>query len=104
MDLLSSLLPLGTSFRVEDLAVDAPAQQVTVELQAIATSRPCPSRQMPAERIHSHYQRTVADLPWAELVVRLRLYVRTFFCDNAACRCKVFSGLRRTANVLACRS
>src|SRR5262245_48139662 len=60
---------LDTCLRVEDLAVDTQAQAVTVELQAIAPCCPCPSCQLPAQRIHSHYRRTVADLPWAELVV-----------------------------------
>jgi transposase len=90
MDLLPCLLPLGTSLRVNDLAVDADADALTVELEAIAPSCPCPSCQLPAERIHSHYHRTVVDLPWAELVVRLSLHVRKFFCDNAACVRKVF--------------
>src|SRR5262249_12119857 len=91
MELLPSLLPLDASLRVEDLAMDTEAHTVTVKLQAIATSCLCPSCQLPADRIHSHYRRTVADLPWAELVVRLSLHVRKFFCDNAACVRKVFT-------------
>jgi transposase len=91
MDLLPSLLPLGTSLRVENLAVDTEAQALTIELQAIAPSCPCPSCQQPAARIHSYYHRTVADLPWAELVVHLCLHVRKFFCDNAVCVRKVFT-------------
>lgn len=91
MDLLSCILPLGTSLCIEDLAVDTQAQEVTVELEAIAPSCPCPSCQMPAERIHSHYRRTLADLPWASLIVRLSLLVRKFFCDNAACPRKIFT-------------
>jgi transposase len=91
MDLLPDLLPLGTSLRVLDLVVDAAAQEVTVELAAIAVTCPCPSCQEPATRIHTHYQRTVADLPWAKLMVRLHLHVRKFFCDNAACQRKVFT-------------
>src|SRR5919109_937947 len=91
MDLLPYLLPLGTSLRVENLAVNAEAQQVTVELEAITPSCPCPCCQLPAERIHSHYRRTVADLPWANLIVSLYLHVRKFFCDNATCPRKVFT-------------
>jgi hypothetical protein len=63
MDLLPDLLPLGTSLRVLDLVVDAAAQEVTAEVAATAATCPCPSCQEPATRIHSHYQRTVADLP-----------------------------------------
>ncbi len=91
MDLLPYLLPLGTSLRVENLTVDGDTQQVTVAVQAIAASCPCPSCQTPAMRIHSHYGRTVADLPWADRVVRLLLHVRKFFCDNATCPRKIFT-------------
>src|SRR5581483_5227188 len=91
MDLLPYLLPLGTTLRVHALAINAEAQTVTVELEATAPNCPCPSCQQPAERIHSHYRRTVADLPWASLTVSLYLHVRKFFCDNATCPRKVFS-------------
>lgn len=91
MDLLPYLLPLGTSLRVNDLTIDVEVQRVTVELEAIVASCLCPSCQRPSERIHSHYQRTVADLPWTDLVVRLCLHVRKFFCDNATCVRKVFT-------------
>jgi transposase len=109
MDLLPYLLPLGTRLRVNDLAIDTEAQMVTVELQTTAPNCLCPACQRPAERIHSHYQRTVADLPWADLVVHLCLHVRKFFCDNATCVRKIFTerlpGLvapwaRRTARLM----
>jgi len=91
VDLRPDLLPVGTSLRSEELAVDDEAQEIVSELPSMAASCPCPSCQLPAARIHSHYQRTIADLPWAELVVRLRLPVRKCFCDNAACPRKVFT-------------
>lgn len=91
MDLLSHLLPLGTGLRVADLAIDAEHTTITVDLHAIADACPCPVCHQPMARIHSHYQRTMADLPWADLVVRLRLSVRKFFCDNAACIRKIFT-------------
>lgn len=80
MDLLPYLLPLGTSLQVTKLLSDSDGQTLTVELEAIAPDSPCPCCQLPAQRIHSHYQRTVADLPWADLVVTLHLLVRKFFC------------------------
>jgi transposase len=91
MDLLPALLPLGTSFRVGELVIDADAHEVIVELDAIAPGCPCPSCQQLAERIHSHYWRSVVDLPWAALLVHLHLHVRKFFCDNPACPRKVFT-------------
>ncbi len=91
MDLLPHLLPLGTSLRVENLSIDGDTRMVRVELQAITSHCPCPSCQQPTARVHSHYQRTIADLPWADVGVRLRLHVRKFFCDNAACMRKIFT-------------
>lgn len=91
MDLLPYLLPLGTSFRVEGLVIDTDAHEVTVELDAIAASCPCPSCHHLAERVHSHYWRSVVDLPWAALLVHLHLHVRKFFCDNQACPRKIFT-------------
>src|SRR5260370_6025914 len=33
----------------------------------------------------------VADLPWAGCALRLELYVRRFFCQNQACRRRIFT-------------
>jgi len=44
-----------------------------------------------ARRIHSHYQRTLADLPWAQYRVCLQLRVRKWFCANRHCRRRIFT-------------
>jgi transposase len=46
---------------------------------------------MPAQRIHSHYARTLTDLPWAQYRVRLQLRVRKWFCANPACVRRIFT-------------
>ena len=46
---------------------------------------------MPARRIHSCYERTLADLPWAEYHVRIQLRVRKWFCRNRHCRRRIFT-------------
>ena len=46
---------------------------------------------MPAQRIHSSYERTLADLPWAEYRVRLQLRGRKWFCRNRHCRRRIFT-------------
>lgn len=51
----------------------------------------CPVCGGSSEKIHSRYQRRVADLPWAEKQVHLQLAVRRFFCREANCKRKVFS-------------
>ena len=42
-------------------------------------------------RVHSRYNRTVTDLPWASIPVQLRLQVRKFFCHNTQCERSIFT-------------
>jgi hypothetical protein len=44
-----------------------------------------------ARRLHSRYERTLADLPWAGWTVRLELGVRKLFCDNPDCGRRIFT-------------
>jgi transposase len=41
--------------------------------------------------VHSRYTRTLADLPWQGVPVRVRLRVRRFFCDTLACSRRIFT-------------
>lgn len=43
-----------------------------------------------AKRAHSRYERTLADLPWSDQTVSIRLRVRRMFCDNIQCKRRVF--------------
>jgi transposase len=45
---------------------------------------------MPSDRIHSHYRRTVADLPSHDRPIALRLSVRRFRCTNSTCPQRIF--------------
>ena len=91
MDLLPYLLPLGDSLRVTGLVIDGDAQTVCVELETIESGGLCPCCQHRTERRHSRYRRCIADIPWAELIVRLHVHVRKFFCDNPTCRRTIFT-------------
>ena len=51
----------------------------------------CPDCRTCSSRVHSHYQRTLKDLPSSGLPVHLRLHVRRFFCDNPSCWRKTFA-------------
>ncbi|HEY9436758.1 MAG TPA: ISL3 family transposase [Blastocatellia bacterium] len=62
-------------------------------IMVVTTSRPqvpCPECQQLSSRVHSRYQRSVIDLPWGEITVRLELQTRKFFCDNDECRQRIF--------------
>ncbi|MBA3822945.1 MAG: ISL3 family transposase [Ktedonobacterales bacterium] len=72
------------------LAVESTEEMVTIYLQSLRLAASCPLCQHEATRIHSHYPRTVADLPGGARRVRLRLQVQKFFCDHPDCPRKVF--------------
>src|SRR5688500_16818980 len=44
-----------------------------------------------SEAMHSHYRRTIADLPWGGHTVRLLLRVRKFFCRQPTCARRIFT-------------
>jgi len=90
-EVLSCLLPDLTTLHLDACHVDAAAAQITLLVRSTAASVPCPHCAVPARRIHSHYARTLADLPWAAYRVRLQLRVRKWFCRNRACRRRIFT-------------
>lgn len=50
----------------------------------------CPQCQTINTKVHSRYERTIADLPWAGVNVRIRLRARKFFCPNSECVQRIF--------------
>ena len=44
-----------------------------------------------ARRTHSRYERRLADLPWGEYRVAIRLKVRRLFCGNVRCERRIFA-------------
>ncbi len=51
----------------------------------------CPVCAKVAQRVHSRYKRTLADLPWGTWRITWQLRVRKFFCDNEACHRQIFT-------------
>jgi transposase len=83
-DLCSRLFAaVPDTIRLERLEVAEAA--IGVILTTTTASAPCPTCGTLATRIHSHYDRTLADLLWASTPVQLRLIVQRFFCDQASC-------------------
>jgi transposase len=50
----------------------------------------CPRCHRPSARVHSYYTRTVADLPWHGVVVRLHLRARRLRRRNSLCLTRIF--------------
>lgn len=63
---------------------------LTISAVSTQTSICCPLCLSVGTRVHSHYTRTIADLPCAGQPVRLLVQVRKFFCDVKACARKIF--------------
>ena len=51
----------------------------------------CPDCAAPSLRVHSRYERMVADLPWQGRTVTLRVLTRRFRCLNPDCPRATFS-------------
>jgi transposase len=85
---VKALLALPKGFEVTSIEVtDDVLTIAVVSTQAHPT---CPLCGSPAWRVHSHYTRTVADLPCVGQHVRLLLHVRKYFCDVTTCARKIF--------------
>jgi hypothetical protein len=88
---LARLLPDATRLRLEACAVNDTTTQITLRVSSRQTSVPCPLCALPAQRIPSHYERTLAALPWAAYRVRLQLRVHKWFCRNRHCPRRIFT-------------
>nr|WP_238553673.1 ISL3 family transposase [Fortiea contorta] len=66
-------------------------------VSAIRTVVNCPVCHQPTHKIHSRYERLLADLPWADYSITLQLRVRKFFCINTLCKRRIFT--ERLTNV-----
>ncbi len=69
------------------------ATQNAITLAARTSSRVarCPVCCAGSARVHSHYTRTLADLPWQGIPVTVRLRVRRFFCEQKCCKRVIFA-------------
>jgi transposase len=104
----ATLIPDPASLKLEELLSDEAG--VTVVVSAARTTVRCPDCDYPTTRVHSHYWRTLADLPWQGLAVRVRLRSRRWRCANPRCPRRIFTerlpavaapAARRTARLAA---
>src|SRR5690242_315602 len=83
------LFPGIAGVRIDTVRVEARTLHVSV-----STTQPtscCPVCHTPSAAIHSHYWRTLADLPCGGRQVTLHLHTRRFFCRAATCRRRIFT-------------
>lgn len=92
----SALVPRG--FVIDETA--AAGEMMILTVRPKSKSSPCPGCGTRSERIHSRYQRRLADLPIAGKSVRLAIAARRFHCDAVLCGRRIFTE-RFEADVLA---
>src|SRR3954452_17076999 len=88
-ELVQLLLPTSSDLEFEQIAISPDV--ITVAVSSTQASPLCPLCQMPATRVQSCYIRTLLDLPWATLSVRLLLTVRRFVCATDSCPRQIFT-------------
>ena len=76
MNLLPYLLPDRSCVRLETWILDPDHHAITLILRARRITACCPLCGRRSRRVHSRYERTLADLPWGTHVVTVRLRVR----------------------------
>jgi transposase len=97
-DLCRNLLPSQTPLHIETVGMTA--GEMTLDVAVTSAQALCPTCTPPSTHVHSHYRRTLADLPWATMPVQLHLRVRRFWCATPDCARQTFT--ERVPQVAPC--
>lgn len=84
---LSKLIPAELAVGTVTESTDT----IIVNTRAVLPHRSCPRCGTRTARIHSHYVRTVSDLPCCGRRVELRVVARRFICPASYCHQKIFA-------------
>jgi transposase len=85
---LSTIFPHWAGLHLD--AMTLAEHQITLELSSTRRTARCPECQRRSRRAHSRFTRMLADLPLAQLPVRVRVHARRFRCLNATCPRQTF--------------
>jgi len=86
---IAAFFPHLTGFHLD--AIHRCDEQLTLTATAVRKAAACPLCHRHSRRVHSHYQRRVADLPVCGIPVTIILSVRRFFCRNPRCPRRIFA-------------
>src|SRR5215472_14023086 len=89
VEMLASVFHFPAGITID--SIDPGANELVIGIACDTPSMPCPECRQPSFRIHSRYQRTVADLPCAGRNVILALTVRKFVCGTPTCPRQIFT-------------
>jgi transposase len=84
-------LPKTTLLHLEAWNIDELQAQIILLISSTQAKAQCPGCNVSARHVHSHYTRTLADLPWSGYGITWRLRVRKLFCRNPACSRRIFT-------------
>ncbi len=84
-----TLLPKAPGLNLADVAIDA--EMVSLSVESTCPAAACSLCGRRTTRLHSHYRRTLTDLPWGGRSVRLSLRVRRFRCSCSECPRRIFA-------------
>src|SRR5438067_7699218 len=88
-EMLASVFHFPAGITID--SIDPSANELVIRIACDFPSMPCPECHQLSARIHSGYQRMVADLPCAGRNVILALTVRKFVCGTPTCPRKIFT-------------
>ncbi|WFU12789.1 ISL3 family transposase (plasmid) [Rhizobium sp. CB3090] len=64
---------------------------ISIDCRFRSTGAKCPDCRKASHRVHSRYERHLADLPWQGRAVTIILHVRRLRCSNERCRRRIFA-------------
>jgi transposase len=88
-EVCGSLLPPHAPLHLDTMALED--HGLTLDVVVTAPQATCPDCTQPSTHVHSHYRRTLTDLPWATRPVTLHLRVRRFWCATPSCGRQTFT-------------
>ncbi|KPQ32253.1 MAG: zinc-finger of transposase IS204/IS1001/IS1096/IS1165/Transposase, partial [Phormidesmis priestleyi Ana] len=91
MELLQRLLPKLHRLHLDSYDLLPSEHRLTLNLRSTQIPAACPLCGQPSHRVHSRYDRTLADLPCVSFSLTLIVQVCKFFCDNPSCRRRIFT-------------
>lgn len=89
MQFLQCLLPGASLIRLEHYELEH--DRLTLNVSSTQISALCPLCLTVTHRVHSRYERKLADLPCVSFSLVLVMQVCKFFCDNSACTRRIFT-------------
>lgn len=84
------ILPLIPPSLVVD-HVQQSREAISIDCRFRSTGAKCPDCRKASHRVHSRYERHLADLPWQGRAVTITLHVRRLRCSNERCRRRIFA-------------